>query len=144
MLKSALDAGLVAHALAVGWPKDRIGSANVSPASTSDGSAGSGGIPMGSRLQLDPSLTDAQLLAFGISSYFLPVAKAMQQYGAYVCDSTSWMTVYAESWNDSGKVNWPGGWHPASTQLVPRLRVVSAPPAPVYDDRTVFGQPHKP
>ena len=145
VLKSELDAGVVDHALAVGWPKDRIGSAAVAPATTSDGSAGSGGIPMGSRLQLDPTLTDAQILALGISAYYLPVAKAMQKYGAYVCDSTDWMTIYAESWNDAGKVSWPAGFGGSSgaTGLVPHLRVVAGAAAPVYDDRNVFGQPHQ-
>jgi hypothetical protein len=142
VLKSELDAGDVPHALAVGWPKGSIGSGYVAPASSSDGGAGSGGLPMGTRLQLDPSLTDAQLKSMGISDYYLPVAHAMQKYGAYIADSTSWMTVYAQSWGDNGQISWPSGWNPSSS-ITSHLRAVAPPSAPAYDDRTVFGNPHK-
>lgn len=142
VLKSELDAGVIEHVLSVGWPSNRISSTVLPPADTSDGTGGSGGIPMGAWLQLDPNLTETQIKGFGISSYYLPLAKAMQKYGCFVCESTDWMTIYAESWNDSGKVTWPDGWYPASKSLLPRLRMVAPPPAPVFDDRTVFNQPH--
>lgn len=141
--KAEVDSGIINHALGVAWPKDRIGPP-MSPAVTSDGSCTSNCAPMGSRLQLDPTLTDTQLIAMGISSYYLPVAHAMQKYGAYIADSSSWMTIYAESWNNSGHVTWPSsGWYPASTNLVSHLRIVEPPAAPVLDDRTIFGQPHQ-
>jgi hypothetical protein len=150
VLKSELDAGRVDHALACAWPKNRISgpswtTANtfVDPATSSDGSAGTGGAKMGSRIQLNPSLTEAQLRSFGVSDYYLPLARALQEYGCYIVESSSWMTIYAESHNDSGPVNWPSGWHPGSAQLVPHLRIVAPPPAPVYDTHHVFGQPHR-
>jgi len=151
VLKKELDAGVIEHALAVGWPKARIkgdaGGARpgsfVAPATSSDGSGLDAGLPMGTLLQLDPSLTDAQILGFGISAYYLPLAKAMQSYGAYIADSTSWMTIYAESWNDAGRIPWTSGWHPGSLKLVPYLRAVAGPPAPEYDSRLIFNQPHK-
>ena len=115
----------------------------VAPATSSDGSGRNrrrgDGLTVATR-----SLAHRRAMrAFGISDLLPPVAKAMQRYGAYVADSTGWMTVYAESWNDAGRVNWDAGWHPGSVQLIPHLRIVAAPPAPVYDDRTTFGQPHK-
>lgn len=142
--KSEMDSGVVNHAITFGWPKDRIGPP-ISPAVTSDGSCTSNCAPMGSRLQLDPTLTDSQLMGMGISSYYLPLAHALQKYGGYIADSTSWMAIYAESWNNNGQVtnSWPStGWYPASTKLVPYLRIVEPPAAPVLDDRTIFGLPH--
>ncbi len=142
--RAELASGSIDHALAVSWPKDRISTSHVAPAVTSDGNCTSGNcVPMGSRIQLDPSLTDSQLVGMGLSTAYLPVAHALQRYGAYVADSGSWMTIYAETWNNSGQVSWPGGWYPASTNLVSHLRIVGAPSTPVLDNRTTFGQPHQ-
>jgi hypothetical protein len=98
---------------------------------------------MGSRIQLDPTLTDAQLLAFGISSYYLPVAHALQRYGCFIVDSSGWMTLYAETWNNAGKVVWPSGWYPGSANLMSHFRRVAAPQDPVWDTKAAFGQPHR-
>jgi len=145
--KAEVDSGTVNHALTVAWPKNHITSPSiansvVSPANTSDGSCTSNCAPMGSRIQLDPTLTDSQLISMGISSYYLPVAHAMQKYGAYIADSSSWMTIFAESWNNNGKLPWPNGWAPI-TSIMTHIRIVQPPPAPVLDDRTIFGEPHK-
>jgi hypothetical protein len=150
--KAEMDAGRIDHALAVAWPKDLILPTYVSPASSSDGISGSGGIPMGSRLQLNPSLTDAQLKALGFPDYYLPVARAWQTYGAFVAESSNaltWaqpgrMALFAETWNDNGQVTYPVAFnHNIVSGLIPHLRVVAPPPAPVFDDRTVFGQPYR-
>ncbi len=145
--KAELDSGVIHHALAVAWPKDHIAApgtagAVVPPAVTTDGTCTTTCAPMGSRLQLDPTLTDADLTAMGIPSYYLPLARALQQYGAYIGESSSWMTIYGESWNNDGPVSWPSGWSPASHGLMSHLRIVGPPPAPALDDRTVFGEPH--
>lgn len=143
IIKSELDAGQCNHALAAGWPSASIRNTYVSPACTSDGTGASGMPPMGSRIQLDPTLTDAQILAMGITSYWLPVVHAMQTYGAFICESTDWMTLYAESWNDNGISGLgSGGFYPASGALLQRMRIVSPPPNPIWDDTSVFGQPH--
>lgn len=77
-----LSAGSINHALAVGIPQ--TSSAFRVPATKSDG--GSGPIPEGARLQLDPSLNvDAQT---GWTPLERMVAKALQTYGAYVTDSS--------------------------------------------------------
>lgn len=143
VLKAEVDAGLVPHALSCCWDKAHISTTAIAPATTSDGSASvAGHVPMGSRLQLRPELTDSDFLGFGISPYYLPVARALRDYGCYIGDSSSWMALYAESWNDNGQVVWPSGWYPGSANLVQHLRIIAPPTAPTYDDRTVFGQPH--
>lgn len=148
--RQELTDGVIDHALVCGWPKDRIKKTGwVLPATSSDGeglgTAYTVTAPMGSRIQLDPNLTPAQILAMGITSTYLPVALAMQKYGCFISDSTSWMTLYAESWNNAGQVAWPStsGWYPGSVNLVPYLRIVQGPASVSLDNRTTFGQPHQ-
>jgi hypothetical protein len=96
--------GKIEHALAMGWPSrlvrsPRMPGAFVPPARTSDGTGRSAftAVPMGARLQLDPRLTDAQLMDLGVDRNDLPIAHALQRYGSYVVDSSSAMAIYAES-----------------------------------------------
>jgi len=147
--KAELDAGVINHALVVSWPKDRIATSPISPAVTSDGSCISNCAQMGSRIQLDPTLKSTDFQNMGIPSYYFPILVAMQKYGAYIADSSSWMVVFGELWNNGGKITYPnydcssGCWYPASMKLVSHLRIVEAPPAPILDDITTFGQPHQ-
>jgi hypothetical protein len=88
-------AGQINHALQGAFPHhlNLSGAVNgfIFPATTTDG----GGtnttqdLPEGALLQLDPSLTDQQLLAMGVPSADLPICHAMQTYGWYNNDSTS-------------------------------------------------------
>ena len=58
----------------------------VFPATKSDGSgSGSGCLPEGTRLQLDPSINLAGIS--GITPFELMVGKALQTYGAYIKDT---------------------------------------------------------
>ena len=95
--------GHIDHALAFAFASPS--SSFVYPASKSDGS-GSGGAPEGARLQLNPALTDTQLLALGLSPTGLIIAHALQKYGMYIVDNSGSSKIYLEyrgtsSWTSS-------------------------------------------
>jgi hypothetical protein len=78
------------------------------PAAKSDG-GGFGGIsgtdyPEGARIQLDPTLTDTDFTTMGLSAAGKTIAKALQQYGAYVIDNSGSTKLYVEY---QGTANWP-------------------------------------
>jgi hypothetical protein len=80
-------AGVITHALAGAWPGPLISGSSIYPAMTSDGYLqGAEYLPEGARLQLDPSLTDAQLQALGVTTAMLPICHALQIYGWYNMD----------------------------------------------------------
>jgi hypothetical protein len=73
----------------------KTSSADVNPcpytlASTGQVTQGNSGlVKMGGRIQLDPTLTDSQLLAMGLNSGTdLSVAHALQKYGGFITDTT--------------------------------------------------------
>jgi hypothetical protein len=146
ILKSDVEAGAIAHALACAAPKQLIenGLDGISPVTTGDGSGPAGSMPMGSRLQLDPSL-DLSKLPLEAGEVLL--ARALQQYGCYVVDSTgNGLVLYAQNFKFlPGGVNpYPSSWsNGISKELVRFMRVVEPPSRPTYDDRNVFGQPHQ-
>jgi hypothetical protein len=80
-MESEFIAGVIPHALAcvASWDSSVVRY----PAHNSDGTH-SGGVPMGSRVQLDPSYDIS-----GLPVAQQIIAKALQVYGMYVCDSTS-------------------------------------------------------
>jgi hypothetical protein len=96
--KWEIDQGHIDHALAFAYDSP---SAEVRyPASKSDG-GGFGGItgsdlPEGTRLQLDPALTDADFSAWGLSPAAKTIARAMQTYGMYVIDHSGSSKIYLE------------------------------------------------
>lgn len=104
-----LDANYIPHALQAAMPSDWNGSTWVFPAIASDGQTVTDAThpPQGSLLQLDPTLTDAQLSALGLTAKDIVVAHAMQQFGVYVTDSTGPMpfpgAIFFENYWDSGK-----------------------------------------
>jgi hypothetical protein len=66
----------------------------VFPASTTDGdSEAELLIPEGARLQLDPALDVEEL---GLSPEAEVIARALQIYGAYVCDNAGTLALYAQ------------------------------------------------
>jgi hypothetical protein len=84
ILPYELRQGHIDHALVFGYPYTRAGGP-VPPAHGSDGRAGgSQAIPMGARVQLDPTL---DLTTLGLRPYELTVARALQVYGAYISDT---------------------------------------------------------
>lgn len=94
--------GHIDHALAFAYPSTT--SSYVWPATKSDGTGtAANDLPEGARLQLDPSLTSAQLQAMGITGPELIVARALQKYGMYLIDSSGRSKVMFEY---SGTANW--------------------------------------
>jgi hypothetical protein len=111
-------AGQINHALQGAFPnglnlKGSLSNGFIFPATTSDG-AGTNtaqALPEGALLQLDPTLTDAQLLAMGVPSADLRICHAMQIYGWYNNDSTSNSypaTIRFQSGLGKGSTLYPG------------------------------------
>lgn len=101
---SEVKAGRIRHALvmAYDWPRDCL----VYPASTNCGlSSDPNAIPIGARLQLDPSL---DLDSLGLSPGAKVVARAMQEYGVYVGDNGYGLSLYAESFYGKPENPWKG------------------------------------
>jgi len=93
--------GKIEHALLCALPTTRKSSKLggplelCPPAARSDGqSIGPESIPIGSRLQLDPTL---DLKALGLSEAVMPVAIAMQRYGLIVSDSGPTFKTYFQN-----------------------------------------------
>jgi hypothetical protein len=83
------------------------------PASKTDGkSRDPDALPQGARLQLDPTLSDADFDRLGLDATARVIARAMQTYGMILVDSSGRTKVYAEnlrdnpyaslSWDDDG------------------------------------------
>jgi hypothetical protein len=82
-----LERGFIDHALAFAY--DYPSAKWIFPATKSDGkSTAPNALPEGARLQLDPSLTRADLTALGITGPALVVAEALQRYGMYDIDNS--------------------------------------------------------
>lgn len=87
----------IEHALAIGLPIVNCG--YVAPATKSDGKLTvEHGLAEGTRLQLDPTLSDTELKKFRIhTATALAIAHAMQRYGLYVVDYSGRPKIYLES-----------------------------------------------
>jgi hypothetical protein len=96
-----MRAGRIEHALVIAYPHIRS-STYTPPASTAQGTFGDAqptrGIVCGGRIQLDPSL-DIQTL--GLSSSGLVLARALQEYGAFVGDYSGAVSLYADESPDA-------------------------------------------
>lgn len=97
------------------------------PASKSDGLGVTGtDIPEGARIQLDPTLTQANLAALGLNPTAIIIAQALQTYGMYTIDNSGSSKVYLED-------SITGAWSPdvTRTMLSPipfsSMRVVTYP-----------------
>jgi hypothetical protein len=96
--------GRIDHALAFAY--DYPSGEFVYPATKSDGKGtGPGAMPEGTRLQLDPNLTEAQIRAWGCAGPCLTIARALQVYGMYVIDNAGRPKVMLEY---EGTANWGG------------------------------------
>ncbi len=96
-----IDQGRIEHALAFGYPHvayDRC----VFPASKTDGKSSLPyAIPEGARLQLDPSLTEADFDHLGLNRTGKIIARALQEYGMILIDVSGRPKVYAENLTDN-------------------------------------------
>ena len=119
--------GRIDHALAFAY--DSPSSEIVYPASKSDGGGVAGtDAPEGTRLQLDPTLTEADFEAWGLAPEAKVIARALQRYGMYVIDNSGSSKIYLE---DRLTARWHAGITRNLTAKIPltRFRAV-APPAP--------------
>ena len=125
---SDVRAGVIRHALAFGAPI--TGPAFVAPASSSDGRT-SGGIPEGTRFQLDPSY---DLGPLHLSKFQLMLARALQRYGMYLRDTAGAVTLYAQSTTDGSSYALPV--QPLPRDVLLHLRAVRAPSGVSLDPPT--------
>jgi len=126
--KWEIDQGRIDHALAFAY--DSPSAEFRYPASKSDGDGITGvDLPEGARLQLDPSMTDADFTALGLSPAAKTIAKALQTYGMYTVDNSGSSKIYLED-------RLTAGWDQSITRnlvsAIPwsKFRVVAAPAAP--------------
>jgi len=126
-----LAAGRIDHALVFAFPGTEPG--HVPPATKSDGRRAAGtGMPMGTRLQLDPAL---DLDALGLTGHERVVAEALQRHGMVLGDTGGVPSLYAAHPSGYGADDYgallPRGARVALGRLpVERMRVVTPPPPP--------------
>lgn len=118
-----IAAGRIDHALAFAyaWPSPDF----VYPASKSDGRGTRGlDLPEGSRLQLDPSLTEADFEGMGLTPAARVVARALQEYGMIVIDNSGSTKVMLE---DNKTANWGSTLTRSSLSSIPldKFRVLA-------------------
>lgn len=108
ILVEEVKAGIIEHALALAYPHCRS-RYFIPPASTAQGTTAEArpdrGIPMGGRLQLDPSVDVGRL---PLSPSGRAIARALQEYGAYVCDYSGAINLYADGSPEAQK-EWAAG-----------------------------------
>ncbi len=100
--------GRIDHALVIAYPhiRSRYYTPPASTAqATTDQAVSTRGIPCGGRIQLDPAL---DLGALGLSPSGRIIARALQQYGAFVGDFSGAVSLYADA-SPSAQVAWKAG-----------------------------------
>lgn len=114
--------GRIDHALAFAYksPSPRF----TYPASKSDGEGDEGiDVPEGTRLQLDPALTEEDFSRWELRPEARIIARALQRYGMYVIDNGGSSKLYLE---DRRTANWDSAIDRHLTEQIPlkRFRVV--------------------
>ena len=107
--------GRIDHALAFAYdyPLD----AYVYPATKSDGNGlDPNDLPEGARLQLDPSLTEAEIRSWGCTGPCMTVAKALQTYGMYLIDNSGRPKIMFEF---EGTAKWDSRIEAHSVRAIP-------------------------
>src|SRR6185503_6306722 len=131
-----IRAGRIEHALIIAYPHIRAG-LYTPPASTAQARIGNDsirtrGIPCGGRVQLDPSLN---LDSLGLSASGRIVARALQEYGAYVGDYSGAINVYADG-SPAAQAEWAKGlldtYEVRDEVRLSAFRVLKL--GPIYDD----------
>lgn len=144
-----MKAGRIDHALAVQWPNELVRGEKtlrprVFPATSTDGSGTDERftVPSGARLQLDPALTDRDLLAMGLNEADLIVAHALQRYGGYVVDTGGkGGAIYFENMMASTGRNLFGVSTYWPKRVSEHLRFVGPPPFFIHDTAAKVGAP---
>jgi hypothetical protein len=120
-----ISRGHIEHALAFAY--DFPTPDHVYPATKSDGtSQDPRDMPEGSRLQLDPSIGDREIRAWGCTGPCFTVAKALQEYGMYVIDNSGRPKVMFEYEDTAG---WDGSVTADTVSPIPlsRFKLVVPP-----------------
>jgi len=123
--------GQINHALAFAY--NSPSSAFVYPASKSDGGNFGGvlgtDLPEGSRLQLDPTLSDATIQSWGCNGACLTIAHALQKYGMYTVDHSGSTKIYLE---DQSTAHWDASITRSLVSPIPlsKFRVISGTSGP--------------
>ncbi len=96
------------------------------PASSSDGEGVTGvDPPEGARLQLDPALTEGDLINLGLNANARVIARALQVYGMFIIDNSGSSKIYLE---DRSTANWDASFTRNLVSALPwsRFRVLDA------------------
>jgi hypothetical protein len=121
--------GRISHALAFAYPKTTA--QWVYPATHSDGTTAAGaGLPMGTRLQLDPSVGIETITdEWGCTGPCLTIARALQRYGMYLIDTSGRSKLMMEY---DRTANWKGAVTESTPSAIPieRFRIVASPHSP--------------
>jgi len=108
ILVEEMEAGRIDHALVIAYPHIRS-RWYTPPASTAQGTTGQAlpdrGIPCGGRVQLDPAV---DIDALGLTPSGLVIARALQEYGAYMSDFSGSINLYAEN-SPAAQAAWSAG-----------------------------------
>lgn len=129
-----IKAGRIEHALVIAYPHIRS-RYYTPPASTAQGTFAEAqpdrGIMCGGRIQLDPGL---DVTTLGLSRAGVAIARALQEYGAFVGDYSGAMSLYVDSSADA-QAYWATGVLDGNTAgeiPLDRFRVMRS--GTVYDD----------
>jgi myo-inositol-hexaphosphate 3-phosphohydrolase len=118
--------GRIDHALAFAY--DFPTHEYVYPATKSDGNSTDPlDLPEGARLQLDPTLSDDDIRAWGCDGACLTIARALQRYGMYVVDNSGRPKIVVEY---EGTAGWDGLIDSHTIEAIPlsAFRLLRLPP----------------
>jgi hypothetical protein len=117
-----LAAKKIPHALAIAIPNELLKSGHIWPAKREDTNAASaykGGVPMGTLLAIPGSV---DVSSMGLSPEGLALAKALQNYGAYVVDRSGMVSLYCEqACNEDATHKMAADWR----ELYPLMRAIT-------------------
>ncbi|NIM96186.1 MAG: hypothetical protein GTO18_21010 [Anaerolineales bacterium] len=118
-----IELGKIEHAIAFAY--DYPTPEYVYPATKSDGKGRYPDMPEGTRLQIDPALTDADFDRWGLSESGKIIARALQDYGMIIIDNSGHPKIYAEY---QGTAQWNGVIDPYTVSSIPysSFRIIDA------------------
>lgn len=106
--------GHIDHAIAFAY--DYPTGEFIYPATKSDGSGTFPDMPEGTRLQLNPGLTDQQIQGLNCTNSCFIIAKALQKYGMIVVDKSGHPKIYPEY---EGTAHWNGTVKASTPSVIP-------------------------
>ena len=118
-----LQQGRIEHALSFAYPDPTP--QFIFPATKSDGTTPVGfGMPEGTRLQLDPSISDATIRGWGCTDSCFTIAQALQEFGMYLLNGSGRPKLMVE---DESTARWGGLVSSTTPSPIPldRFKVVA-------------------